>query len=351
MTNENNDSTQNKSLNQTIRNQYLSTLNDSMIVLEELIKIKEEPKLSQFAQRKKEMYDFIEQNTIAKNDPERIYDEYGNNNVFKIKNNRSKEPFLLYVFSGPKEFEDLVGFKKIDNPFIIDTDRLELQNMLTNYIDFVVESNHKKLLFGNIFLQSETDFKQADLFTRQDLIVNKQGFNKQVLGTKSFPKPFFDLRKLSQPELIAWTLNQNKEGYNVELRKSIYLKDLLYYNINKHLVEQVSFLNWDQYRDYKRYQTITECPVCSMGNGFNHDECKSNPEINGKYIAYVIDREEARYRKRVVIPKNRTEKIVGSNSLQDGLRFKKVELNKSFLEKYGSNKQLPNDKYYIIALK
>lgn len=320
-------------------------------LFEEQSKITSTKKLSNFAQRKKEMYDFVEENVVARKSPYRTIDEFGNNNVFEIKPNNLKEPFLLYLFSGPKEFKDLINFIEIDTPFIIDTDRYNLKNMLTNYVDFIVETNHKKELVGNIFLQSETDFKQVDLFSRQDIIVNKQGFNKQVLGTKHNPKPFYDLRKLSQPELIAWTLNQNRKGYNKELRYSDYFKDLTYYNINKHYVEQVSFLNWDDYRDYRKFQTIDECPVCSFGNGIDHTRCKSDPAIKGKYQAYIIDREEARYWKRIVIGKERAEKIKYSNSIKHGLRFEKAELNKDFLEKYGSNKNLPNDKYYIINLK
>jgi len=298
-------------------------------------------KESALAKRHNEMIEFIKYNAVVKN----IDFE---NDMFEIIDYQ-KNQFQITGISKTHKLKKLIDFNYQYDSKILDNDKEELKLMLEKVINHIIKINEdENQIPGFIFLQSKTDFKQTSLNERVDKIINQQGFNKQKLGTTYFSKPFYDLRNLSQAELILWTLSQQTIGENrAKPRyikyKGFYLPELTHYNPNKQIME-VS--NYKHVFSPEEYKNIKKCVVCKEPSGIDHSKCKKENE----YKKYIIKRNNSRYLKHIFINKQRKEKIKGSKSAESGIRFKKAEVNRSFLEKYGS-KELKQEKYYISLIK
>ena len=190
---------------------------------------------SELADRKSEMIDFLEGNIIAK----RIECE---DNTLHLLDNKDR-PFIIETISGNKEFKELIDFTYEQDNQRIDNDRYELLGMLERLIDHIIDINESgEGTPGTILLQSKTDFRQAKRENRKDRIVNRQGFNKQYLETNLLIEPNYNIRKLSQSEIVIWTLNQHTIGKEQAKKiyvpkRGFYLPELTMYNPNKHFVE------------------------------------------------------------------------------------------------------------------
>lgn len=298
-------------------------------------------KKSALAKRREEMFDFLESNTVAK----KIEKE---NNIFQFVDHKNNLHQIIAI-SGEQELKNLINFSYEHDSTLLDNDRRELLGMLEKIIDYVIDINEKTdATPGFVFLQSETDFKQSNIEQRVDKLVNKRGFNKQQVGNNYFQRPFYDIRKFNQAELIIWALHQRTIGENATKpryikHKGIYLPELAMYNPNKKILEVSDYKHLFSPNQFKE---TNRCPVCVATEGPDHQECKKEIE----YTKYVIRRSNARYLKHIFINKQRKDKVLGSTSNESGIRFKSVELNKQFLEKYG-HKKLKQDKYYISLIK
>lgn len=298
-------------------------------------------KKSALAKRREEMFDFLESNIVAKNiNPEK--------NILHFVDHKN-QAYQIITISSEKELKNLIEFKHQNDSTTLDNDREELKGMLEKIINYITKVNEETdEIPGFVFLQSETDFKQSNIDERVDKLVNKIGFNKQQIGNNYFKRPFYDIRKFNQAELVLWALHQKTIGENrTKPRyikyKGFYLPELAQYNPNKKILEVSDYKHVFSPDEFKQ---VYRCPVCVAPEGPDHSECKKDIE----YTKYVMRRNKARYLKHIFINKERRDKVLGSKSKESGVRFKPVELERSFLEKYTS-KKLKQDKYYISLVK
>jgi len=309
-----------------------------------------------------EMVDFIVSNLVAK----KVNQEGRFIEVIDHKDN----PFLIVPYSSAtKEFVEDTGFHPTNNPDIVDNDRVNLYLMtahlfnfirdvnigfalpegglLQDYIGFIKTLKHGEKPVTPIFIlqQSDTDFSQVSLTGRVDTIVNRAGnFNKQVLGTKHTPKPFFSKRKLLPLELALWGIYQHtdRELSPTERRYNGYgfLPSTYVFNPKAGHIQE----NWYKHgtvrvktptgwkdKDYRFFREDPFSPKCifSSEDANNKLDKKSKP-----YRNYVIARGEARYSKTLCIMNERHERQIGSHNDEEGIRFNPVHVSSSYVKKF-----------------
>ncbi len=282
-------------------------------------------KKSDFAYRREEMYDYLEDNLNA---------------TFRLKNAFYLENHAIFALSKQKEVFKLLNFKEeTKNPFEIDLDKKNLNELYAKLVKYVILHNESGLIPGFILLQAKTDFVQAKKNKRKDTIVNQLGFNKQILESEKSSKTFFDKRKLTPVEFTLLTLMQQSNQEEIYIpHKGKYEKELATYNPNKHLLEINAYKSRIQV-DPILVNSVDSCYNCGRVENFreSHEKCKKT----NKYLSAVIERTKERYHRNLLIRKQ-----IGDEDIQ----VETIELDNSHLRKY-SNGRLLKEKYFISSFK
>lgn len=204
------------------------------------------------------------------------------------------KPVSVLPITSQKDFRDRLNFSFVDNSFELDNDRDELVALHDAIKQDVFNQNKKGFSPLYLFLQARTDFNQSALEHRVDKLVNRRGFNKQVLESASQSRTIYDTRQLEQEELAVWALQQRirPEAYRVP-SKGVYRPGLNYFNARKHTFDQVWISDIINPLQYKRQE---KCLVCMWDESVvDHQACKKTPQYRG----FVMRRSDARYKKHI----------------------------------------------------